>query len=170
VDADDDRHAGEPDPQPDQPKPAGPLARGEAHGEQRDEDRHRGVGNGGDPGIDVRLAPRYEQERGSHADDAHERARRDRCTRARQATPRCDESEQDEGGQEKSELDQGRRREISQCDLDEHVRRAPDRRQRHQERQIRAAHMREPTEANRGEAERRSSFFAVQSQTKEGWK
>jgi hypothetical protein len=170
VDADDDRHAGEPDPQPDQPKPAGPLARGEAHGEQRDEDRHRGVGNGGDPGIDVRLAPRYEQERGSHADDADEGARRDRRPSAPQAAPDCDEAEQADRRQQKSQLDHGRRCEVSQGDLDEHVGRAPDRRQRHQERQIRAAHMREPTEANRGEAEPRSSFFAVQSQTKEGWK
>jgi hypothetical protein len=63
MDARDDTDAREADGEADQPEPARALARCEPQRENGDEDRHRGIRDGGDAGVDMCLTPGDQQER-----------------------------------------------------------------------------------------------------------
>jgi hypothetical protein len=80
--------SGEPDCEPNDPDAARPLARRDPERQQRDEDRNGRVRDRGDPGVDVRLPPRDEEERDRHPHHADEGARPEcRPDRARPRRP-----------------------------------------------------------------------------------
>ena len=77
----------------------------------------------------MRLAPGDQQEREGHPDQTDERSGSERGAYCTQASPNGDERDEDRTREQQPQLDQRRRREVPNPDLDEHVRRAPDRRQ-----------------------------------------
>ena len=72
VDPGDDGDAGEPDPEPDGADSRQALMRQEAEHEQGVEDRHRGLHDSGETGVDVLLAPRDQPERQGGIENAED--------------------------------------------------------------------------------------------------
>ncbi len=142
VHADDDGHAREADAESDEAQAPGALARRDAQGEERHEDRHRRVRDAREPRVHVGLAPRDQQERDRHPDGPDDGARRERGPQGAQAAPGGDEPDQHGRGEQQPQLDERRRRQVADADLDEHERRAPDRGEEQQLRQVGAAHPR----------------------------
>ena len=74
VDPGDDGDAGDPDPEADRADSRQALVRQEAEHEQRVEDRHRRLHDGGEAGVDVLLAPGDQPERERGVQDAEHEA------------------------------------------------------------------------------------------------
>src|SRR5581483_640178 len=120
------------------------LGREEPERDQRDENRHGGLDARGEARVDPRLAPREQPERRRDVEEPDERERdevhAERGERRARTDRRGDDQRERYRGEPDPSGDQGRGRELAVGDLDEHERRAPDRREREQEQKVAAAH------------------------------
>src|SRR5205823_3540891 len=95
-------------------------------------------------GVDVALAPRDEGERRRSIDRAEDESRdcgsAELARRAARALTHDEKADQDGCREEQPQLDERDRVEVAHADLDEQIRRAPDRRQRQQENDVAATH------------------------------
>ena len=134
VDAGDDRDAEDPDRETERAHPRQPLVRQEAEDEECVEDRHRGLHDGGEAGVDVLLAPRDQPERQRRVEDAEHEAVLPGRPELREGTlasePPDEVADQRGGGDERPEGHHRRRLDLVDGDLDEEVRRPPDRGER----------------------------------------
>src|SRR5205085_1566726 len=134
----------EPDEQAREPHAAHALAAAEAEGEERREERRRGLDHRGQAGVDVLLGPGDRDDRDRRVDEAggDERAGRGAELPHGLAAAEADERERQERerADPEADADERRRRELADADLDEHEARAPDRREREQHHDLAAAH------------------------------
>ena len=135
---------GEAEQDADEPHPGDTLAREISDRQDGHEDGHGRVCDRRDPGVDVFLAPRDQRERDRAVDhpeyDAAPTRRSKRSDRLEATHPRDEEREQDDAREQQSQLDHRDRLDLVHRDLDEEIGRAPERRQREQERQVGARH------------------------------
>ena len=124
-------NAGEPDEDPCEPDAVDALARIEPEREQDDEDRHGCVRDRGDAGVDVLLAPGDEDERERRVEEADCEAlpagRPQLAHGLARAQPPDQHRQEHRGGKDEPEEHHRRRLDLVHGDLDEQVRRTPDR-------------------------------------------
>ena len=141
VDADQGHDPGQPDDQPDEPRPRRALGVVEAQRQQRDEERHRGDDDRRQRRGDVALARRDERE--GH-DDLEQRVEREPASapaqRPERARPPGQGHEHRGAERDAHEGEEGRWHAVVHGDLDEEVRNAPEGRDRREGRPGARAH------------------------------
>ena len=132
--ADEQRDAAEADEYADEARSVDALRSEEEGGEERGEQRRAGLEQGGQPGVDARLAPGEEPEGHDRVEERDEEegaemgsdlgeCRAERCAQ-RDDHDQCQRSQHEPTGNERRGL------ELLDPHLDEHERRSPDRRER----------------------------------------
>ena len=132
--ADEQRDAAEADEYADEARSVDALRSEEEGGEERGEQRRAGLEQGGQPGVDARLAPGQEPEGHDRVEERDEEEGAEvgsdlgECRAERRAQrddhDQCQRSQHEPAGNERRGL------ELLDPHLDEHERRSPDRRER----------------------------------------
>ena len=135
-----DRDSPDPDREPGNThEPEGLLGK-EAETEKRDEDRNRGLRDRCDARVDVRLSPGDEAHRERGVDESENEAGEPGRAQLRERAPGargcCQVAEEQETRDEEPDVRHRGRRKVLDPDLDEEVRRAPDRREQEEERPV----------------------------------
>jgi hypothetical protein len=141
MEAGDERDPADADHEPGDARGSEGLVGEETEAQERDEDRDRGLRNGGDARVDVGLAPGDERHREGGIDETEDEAGKPGRTELAErpshgAGAHGQIEEEQDAGDEEPDVGHRGRRDVLDRDLDEQVGAAPDRREQDEERPV----------------------------------